>query len=119
VADTVWGDVAPLAVSVDFTALEAGFAARAAPKPQLYAASGAPAAGAPRLPVRASLLPLQRANNVGIVLTRLRITPAQVSAVALLDLEALWFGAHARTHWSATAVAASPFASVCKHDCGR
>jgi len=84
VADTVWGDVAPLAVSVDFAALEAGFAARAASKPQPGAAGAAPAAGGPRPPARASLLPLQRANNVGIVLTRLRLTPAQVSPVPLL-----------------------------------
>ncbi|KAK9831517.1 hypothetical protein WJX81_004931 [Elliptochloris bilobata] len=55
-ADTVWRKVAPLDVDMDFAALEAGFAAREAPK---------------------------RANNVGIVATRLKLSPAEVRAALL------------------------------------
>ncbi len=70
----VWGTVAPLAVDLDFAALEAGFAAKEAAKP--LGPGGGPRDGAPRpgrAPARRCLLPLQRANNVGIVLTRLKL----------------------------------------------
>lgn len=76
--------VAPLDVSLDFAALEAEFAAREAPRGGTGALNpdGGARAGAARAPGRPSLLPLQRANNVGIVLARLKLSPAEARPAA-------------------------------------
>ena len=67
-------------MSLDFAALEADFAAREAPRGVTGGLNSdrSAKAGSARAPSRPSLLPLQRANNVGIVLARLKLSPLEV-----------------------------------------
>jgi len=71
--DTVWGQLGKSNADVDYEVLEDEFAAKQAVK-QIGKGTGAQ-----QRPKQAMLLPLQRAQNVGVFLTRLKMGPAEVS----------------------------------------
>lgn len=79
--DTVWGQLGKSNADVDYEVLEDEFAAKQAVK-QIGKGTGAQ-----QRPKQAMLLPLQRAQNVGVFLTRLKMGPAEVSN-ALCSLRA-------------------------------
>jgi hypothetical protein len=71
VVDTVWKELQPLHVSVDFSMLEEEFAARSV--------GNASGSGFKALrPSRVSILQMQRSNNVAVFLSRLKMTTAEV-----------------------------------------
>ncbi len=74
--DTVWGQLGKSPAEVDYEILEDEFAAKQA---VMQIGKGG---GAQQRPKQAMLLPLQRAQNVGVFLTRLKMGPAEVSTVS-------------------------------------
>jgi hypothetical protein len=68
--DTVWGELQPLHVSVDFSTLEEEFAAKDAPK-------GSSSKIKAHRPARVTILQMQRSNNVAVFLSRLKMTHEQ------------------------------------------
>ena len=75
--NTVWGQLGQRHDEVDYKGLEEEFAAKQAVK---QIGGKGPGAGAQQRPKQAMLLPLQRAQNVGVFLTRLKMGPAEVGA---------------------------------------
>ena len=73
--NTVWGQLGTSQADVDYAVLEDKFAAKQAVK-QI----GGKGPSGPQRPKQAMLLPLQRAQNVGVFLTRLKMGPAQVGS---------------------------------------
>ena len=71
----MWGQLGTSQADVDYAVLEDEFAAKQAVK-QI----GRKGPGGPQRPKQAMLLPLQRAQNVGVFLTRLKMGPAQVGS---------------------------------------
>lgn len=71
VVDTVWKDLQPLNVSVDFGMLEEEFAARNTDK------SSGGGIKAVR-PAKVTMLQMQRSNNVAVFLNRLKMTTSEV-----------------------------------------
>ena len=71
--NTVWGQLGKSPAEVDYEVLEDEFAAKQA---VMQIGKGS---GAQQRPKQAMLLPLQRAQNVGVFLTRLKMGPAEVS----------------------------------------
>ena len=69
----MWGQLGKSNADVDYEVLEDEFAAKQAVK-QIGKGTGAQ-----QRPKQAMLLPLQRAQNVGVFLTRLKMGPAEVS----------------------------------------
>lgn len=76
VADTVWKDLQPLNVSVDFGMLEEEFAARDIGK---NAGSRIKAVR----PSRLTILQMQRSNNVAVFLNRLKMTTSEVRTLRI------------------------------------
>ena len=72
----MWGKLGKSPAEVDYEVLEDEFAAKQA---VMQLGNGG---GAQQRPKQAMLLPLQRAQNVGVFLTRLKMGPAEVSKSA-------------------------------------
>ena len=70
-ANTVWSQLEPGGADVDFETLEDEFAAK-------QTRGLLPAGAAQQKAKHTMLLPLQRAQNVGVFLTKLKMSPAQV-----------------------------------------
>ena len=75
----MWGQLGMSQADVDYAVLEDEFAAKQAVK-QI----GGKGPSGPQRPKQAMLLPLQRAQNVGVFLTRLKTGPAQVGSAVTL-----------------------------------
>lgn len=67
----MWKQLQPVEGEVDYAELEDEFAAKQAAR--------AKAGGADAVPKRKMLLTMQRAQNVCVILLKLKMTPAQVS----------------------------------------
>ena len=86
VANTIFGELDAADADVDFDLLEDEFAA----KPTQQLGLNKPVADGKRAaPARRMLLPMQRAQNIGVFLTKLKMGPLQVCAVSSFRVQSL------------------------------
>ena len=74
--NTVWGQLGRSPGEVDYEVLEEDFAAK-----QAVRQVGGAGQGGQARPKQAMLLPLQRAQNVGVFLARLKMGPSEASSL--------------------------------------